>query len=50
MPNSEVVLELAEEFLERYRQGERPPLQEYIERRREVSGANSASVVVTTGR
>jgi WD40 repeat protein/serine/threonine protein kinase/tetratricopeptide (TPR) repeat protein len=27
-----VVLELAEEFLERYRQGERPPLREYIDR------------------
>src|SRR6516225_12061099 len=26
------VLELAEEFLERYRKGERPPLREYIER------------------
>src|SRR5262245_2495351 len=38
MPNSEVVLELAEEFLERYRQGERPPLQEYIDRRPDLAG------------
>src|SRR5687768_7437302 len=29
---SERVLELAEEFLERYRKGERPPLKEYIDR------------------
>src|SRR5580765_474782 len=29
---SERVLELAEEFLERYRKGERPPLREYIDR------------------
>lgn len=29
---SELVLELAEEFLERYRNGERPPLREYVER------------------
>src|SRR5262245_15295698 len=29
---SAVVLELAEEFLERYRRGERPPLKEYIDR------------------
>jgi eukaryotic-like serine/threonine-protein kinase len=29
---SEIVLELAEEFVERYRKGERPPLREYIER------------------
>ena len=29
---SEIVLELAEEFLERYRKGERPSLREYIER------------------
>jgi WD40 repeat protein/serine/threonine protein kinase len=27
-----MVLELAEEFLERYRKGERPPLREYVER------------------
>jgi hypothetical protein len=29
---SERVMELAEEFLNRYRKGERPPLKEYIER------------------
>jgi hypothetical protein len=29
---SDIVLELAEEFLDRYRKGERPPLREYIER------------------
>ena len=29
---SGLVLELAEEFLERYRQGERPSLKEYIDR------------------
>ena len=29
--HSEIVLELAEEFIERYRQGERPPLAEYAE-------------------
>jgi CubicO group peptidase (beta-lactamase class C family) len=29
---SAIVLELAEEFLARYRQGERPPLKEYIDR------------------
>ena len=29
---SEVVLALAEEFLERYRQGERPALKEYADR------------------
>src|SRR5436305_3490631 len=34
---SEVVLELAEEFLERYRKGERPPLREYIERHPELA-------------
>ena len=28
---SELVLELAEEFLKRYRRGERPPLREYID-------------------
>jgi WD40 repeat protein/serine/threonine protein kinase/tetratricopeptide (TPR) repeat protein len=33
---SAVVLELAEEFLERYRRGERPPLQEYIGRHPEL--------------
>jgi serine/threonine protein kinase/WD40 repeat protein len=31
-PQDEIVLELAEEFLERYRKGERPTLREYIER------------------
>src|SRR5436190_15138002 len=34
---AEVVLELAEEFLERYRKGERPPLKEYIERHPELA-------------
>jgi len=29
---SEVVLELAEEFLKRYRQGERPGIKEYVDR------------------
>src|SRR5262245_52588769 len=29
---SAIVLELAEEFLARYRRGERPPLREYIDR------------------
>lgn len=29
---SAVVLQLAEEFLERYRQGQRPALKEYIDR------------------
>ena len=29
---SAVVLELAEEFLDRYRKGERPPLKEYLDR------------------
>src|SRR5262245_53051731 len=38
MANSEVVLELAEEFLERYRHGERPPLQEYVDRRPDLEG------------
>src|SRR5436309_9178671 len=28
---SEIVLALAEEFLDRYRRGERPPLKEYID-------------------
>ena len=32
-----VVLELAEEFLERYRQGERPALKEYIDRHPELA-------------
>src|ERR1700720_441396 len=34
---SELVLELAEEFLERYRKGERPPLREYIDRHPELA-------------
>ena len=34
---SEVVLALAEEFLERYRKGERPRLKEYIDRQPELS-------------
>jgi tetratricopeptide (TPR) repeat protein len=34
---SERVLELAEEFLERYRKGERPPLKEYIDRHPELA-------------
>jgi serine/threonine protein kinase/tetratricopeptide (TPR) repeat protein len=34
---SAVVLELAEEFLERYRQGERPSLKEYIDRHPELA-------------
>jgi WD40 repeat protein/serine/threonine protein kinase len=33
----DVVLVLAEEFLERYRKGERPPLREYIERHPELA-------------
>ena len=35
--NSGLVLELAEEFLERYRKGERPPLKEYIDRHPEFA-------------
>jgi serine/threonine protein kinase/Tfp pilus assembly protein PilF len=35
--NSEIVLALAEEFLERHRKGERPPLQEYIDRHPELA-------------
>ena len=35
--NSELVLELAEEFLARYRKGERPPLREYIDRHPELA-------------
>ncbi len=35
---SEIVLELAEEFLERYRNGERPGLQEYVDRHPELAG------------
>src|SRR5262249_31164338 len=36
-PKSAVVLGLAEEFLERYRRGERPSLKEYIERHAELA-------------
>ena len=32
-----IVLELAEEFLERYRKGQRPPLKEYIDRHPELA-------------
>ncbi len=35
---SAVVLELAEEFLERYRKGERPALRDYIDRHPELAG------------
>ena len=35
---SAVVMELAEEFLERYRKGERPGLKEYVDRRRTELG------------
>ncbi len=35
--HSGVVLTLAEEFLERYRQGERPSLKEYIDRHPELA-------------
>src|SRR4051812_8725901 len=35
---SGVVMELAEEFLERYRRGERPPLKEYADRHPELAG------------
>ena len=35
---SAVVLELAEEFLERYRKGERPALKEYVDRHPELAG------------
>ena len=34
---SGLVLELAEEFLDRYRAGQRPPLREYIERHPELA-------------
>src|SRR5207253_6060073 len=34
---SELVMELAEEFIGRYRKGERPPLKEYIERHPELA-------------
>jgi serine/threonine-protein kinase len=36
--NSEIVLSLAEEFLERYRNGERPSLKEYCDRNPELAG------------
>ncbi len=35
--HSEIVLELAEQFLERYRQGERPSLKDYIDRHPELA-------------
>ena len=35
---SAVALQLAEEFLERYRKGQRPSLKEYIERHPELAG------------
>ena len=35
---SGLVMELAEEFLDRYRKGERPALREYIERHPELAG------------
>ncbi len=34
---SELIMELAEEFLERYRKGEKPPLKEYIDRHPELA-------------
>ena len=34
---SAIVLELAEEFIQRYRKGERPPLREYIDRHPELA-------------
>src|SRR5262245_1237619 len=34
---SDLVLELAEEFLQRYRKGEKPPLKEYIDRHPELA-------------
>ena len=34
---SGLVLELAEEFLDRYRKGQRPPLKEYIDRHPELA-------------
>src|SRR4051795_11185703 len=34
---SGIVLELAEEFLDRYRAGQRPPLKEYIDRHPELA-------------
>ena len=35
--HSNQVLELADDFLNRYRQGERPPLREYIQRHPELA-------------
>jgi serine/threonine protein kinase/WD40 repeat protein len=35
---SGLVMELAEEFLDRYRKGQRPPLREYIENHHELAG------------
>jgi serine/threonine protein kinase/WD40 repeat protein len=35
---SGLVMELAEEFLDRYRKGQRPPLREYIEKHPELAG------------
>src|SRR5262245_1366617 len=35
--SSGIVMELAEEFLERYRKGERPPLKEYIDKHPELA-------------
>src|SRR3954463_12110921 len=34
---SGIVLELAEEFLERYRKGQRPPLKEYLDKHPELA-------------
>src|SRR5262249_15747021 len=42
--SSEVVLELAEEFLDRYRRGERPPLKEYIERHPDLANESREEV------
>src|SRR5215207_4121085 len=36
-PESNIVLELADEFLARYRRGERPALREYIDRHPELA-------------
>ena len=44
-PQSEIVLELAEEFLERYRRGERPPLKEYIDRHPELEASAAGQQV-----
>jgi hypothetical protein len=35
---SAIVVELAEEFLERHRAGQRPPPKEYIDRHSELAG------------